>query len=113
MLDTMAEPSGSNAGSFEERWLFKEILVFVAGLSTVVIASGCTARALSSHPSYAFVDTLGDNVELRHYGPRFVADVVVTGEERRARSVGFRKLAAFIFGDNRARQSISMTAPVA
>jgi hypothetical protein len=92
-----------------------EVLMLLTGLSTAFFASGCSTfgiRSGTEQPSYTVVGTLGDNVEIRRYGLRLVAEVVVTGEEERARSAGFRKLAAFIFGDNRARQSISMTAPV-
>ena len=92
-----------------------EVLMLLTSLSTSFFASGCSTfgiRSGTEQPSYRIVDTLADNVDVRRYGPRLVAEVVVTGEEERARSAGFRKLAAFIFGDNRARQSISMTAPV-
>ncbi len=61
---------------------------------------------------YTVVDTIDDNVEIRRYGSRLAAEVVVSGDEDEARSAGFRKLAAFIFGENQARQSIAMTAPV-
>ncbi len=87
----------------------------VAGMSIGLLVSGCSAfgiRSGTEQPSYEVVDTLGDNVEIRQYGPRIAAEVVVAGEEGQARSAGFRKLAAFIFGDNRTRQSIAMTAPV-
>lgn len=57
---------------------------------------------------------LGDGVELRQYGPRIAAETTVqTTEEERARNVGFRRLARYIFGGNHRDESISMTAPVA
>lgn len=41
-----------------------------------------------------------------------LAEVTVVGDRRRANSIGFRKLAAFIFGDNVASESVAMTSPV-
>ncbi len=56
---------------------------------------------------------LTDVVELRTYGPRLAAETTVAAEEGRARNVGFRRLANYIFGANHRDQNISMTAPVA
>ncbi len=51
--------------------------------------------------------------EIRDYQAAVVAEVNVTGDQREAASKGFRLLAGYIFGGNRRRQSIAMTAPVA
>ncbi|HKV19604.1 MAG TPA: heme-binding protein [Mycobacterium sp.] len=57
---------------------------------------------------------VGDGVELRQYGPRIAAETtVVSRDEELARSIGFRKLARYIFGGNHREEAISMTAPVA
>lgn len=53
-----------------------------------------------------------DNVEIRHYGPRVAAQTIVDADQHRARDIGFRRLAGYIFGGNRDNSSISMTAPV-
>ncbi len=77
--------------------------------------SACTLfgdRSGTEEPPYTVVDTLAESIEVRRYGPRLAAEVVVTGDEEETRSAGFRKLAAFIFGDNRGEKSIAMTAPV-
>lgn len=50
--------------------------------------------------------------ELRDYPPLVAAEVVVPGSRDQASNAGFRLLAAYIFGGNRSRQSIAMTAPV-
>ncbi len=52
-------------------------------------------------------------VEIREYGPRTAAETTVQDDEVAARGDGFRRLAAYIFGANTAKQSIAMTAPVA
>ena len=52
-------------------------------------------------------------VEVRRYGPRIAAETTVSADEDRARNVGFRRLANYIFGANHRDEAISMTAPVA
>lgn len=111
----MAKLGGSHGQGSANGSRLMAVLIVVAGLSMGLLVSGCSAfgiRSGTEQPSYEVVETLGDNVEIRQYGPRLAAEVVVAGEEGQARSAGFRKLAAFIFGDNRIRQSIAMTAPV-
>jgi hypothetical protein len=61
-----------------------------------------TYQVVASHPDY----------ELRAYAPYIVAEVEVTGTQASAGNAGFRLLAAYIFGENRSRESIAMTAPV-
>ena len=51
--------------------------------------------------------------EIRDYPALVVAEVTVSGDKKEAASKGFRLLAGYIFGGNKRRQSIGMTAPVA
>lgn len=51
--------------------------------------------------------------ELRDYSAHVVAEVTIAGDQKQAGNKGFRVLAAYIFGANKQRQSIAMTAPVA
>lgn len=61
----------------------------------------------------AFRSVLQDGAfEIRDYPALVVAEVTVTGGQKEAASKGFRLLAGYIFGGNRGRQSIAMTAPV-
>ncbi|MGV0852373.1 SOUL family heme-binding protein [Mycolicibacterium phlei] len=55
---------------------------------------------------------LTGRVELRRYGPRIAAETTVDADEERARNIGFRRLAGYIFGANHRNESIAMTAPV-
>ena len=50
--------------------------------------------------------------EVRDYASLVVAEVTVSGDQKEAASRGFRLLAGYIFGGNKRRQSIAMTAPV-
>ena len=50
--------------------------------------------------------------EVRDYGPMIAAEVQVRGERRNAIREGFRLLAAYIFGANRASAKVEMIAPV-
>lgn len=68
-------------------------------------------RSGTEEPRHSVIARLGP-VEIRAYAPRLAASVTVTGNEVYARSTGFRRLAAFIFGANMANSSIAMTAPV-
>ena len=53
-----------------------------------------------------------NNYEIRSYPSMLVAEVTVMGNRDQASTRGFRKLAAYIFGDNISSESISMTSPV-
>lgn len=72
---------------------------------------GSPAMAVEEPP---FKTVLRDgNFEIRDYPSLIVAEVTVTGNQREASGKGFRLLAGYIFGGNKRRQSIAMTAPVA
>ncbi|MFN8946161.1 MAG: SOUL family heme-binding protein, partial [Alphaproteobacteria bacterium] len=94
---------------------------FVARTFMVVAAALVTAAALitvgpasadTEEPRHTIVERLGE-IEIRQYGTRLAADVIVTGDEEDARSNGFRLLADYIFGNNSKKSDIAMTAPVA
>jgi len=50
--------------------------------------------------------------ELRLYSSRIVAETIVEGDFSEVGNEGFRRLVAYIKGDNEKKESISMTAPV-
>lgn len=61
----------------------------------------------------AYTATLQDGAfEVREYAAQVVAEVTVPGDRSEAANAGFRLLAGYIFGGNRRKQSIPMTAPV-
>ncbi|MCR4400399.1 MAG: heme-binding protein [Syntrophomonadaceae bacterium] len=62
-------------------------------------------------PAYT-VERRDGNFEIRRYPHYILAQVDVPGDYRDAIGAGFRILAHYIFGGNRRRSSIPMTAPV-
>ena len=85
-------------------------------LLTAVVQGACSVvgiRSGTEEPRYHVVESIAPDVEVRRYEPSLAAEVTVPGEEEAARSTGFRRLAAFIFGDTSDGRTIAMTAPVA
>lgn len=81
--------------------------LMVAGCSVVGIRSG------TETPDYTVVERLGEDVEIRRYEPRLAAQVTLPRrDDWDARSKGFRILADYIFGNNKPKEEIAMTAPV-
>ncbi len=62
-------------------------------------------------PSYSVVEKRA-GYELRRYDQYIVAETAVTGDVRTAIEEGFRRIAGYIFGGNKTKASIAMTAPV-
>jgi len=82
----------------------------------VLVLSGCSFVGIRSgydQPRYEVVDRVDPGVEVRRYGPRLAAETTVAAADAEAgRNAAFRLLAAYIFGENRAKDEIAMTAPV-
>ena len=62
-------------------------------------------------PKYQVLES-EDDFELRQYEPYIVAETYVDSDFEDAGNEGFRRLAGYIFGSNRSRQKLEMTAPV-
>lgn len=85
-------------------------------VTTALAAAGSLIgiRAGWEQPAYDVIDRVGEEVEIRRYGPRLVAETMVAAtDEERGRNDAFRILAAYIFGENRASSEVAMTTPVA
>jgi hypothetical protein len=78
------------------------------------LLGACTVLGMrtTEEPAFTVIARVGE-AEIRRYGARLLAEVEVEGSEQAARNQGFRPLAAYIFGENRAAERIGMTAPVA
>ncbi len=86
----------------------------IAGLGIAAVAGtvGYAQRG-SEEPAYSIV-LEQDDFELREYEPMIVAEVTHSGDRRRASGQSFRRLAAYIFAQDRPAggERIAMTAPV-
>ena len=90
----------------------------IAALTSLLVLGGCTVFGIRSgtpQPDYTVTGRVGA-VQLRAYGPRLAAETTVKGGEIDSRSIGFRRLASYIFGANTkpggGSGKIAMTAPV-
>lgn len=87
----------------------------LAGLGAVAMGSAVAYAQYSDteEPAHEVLKS-EDLFELRDYEPMIVAEVTVTGDRRSARGQGFRRLAAYIFAQDRpdGGEKIAMTAPV-
>lgn len=86
------------------------LLGFVAALSA--LATACAGVTRVAEPPYT-VEFREGSLEVRTYGPRVVAETEVAGSFGDAGNEGFRRLAGYIFGKNKRKSEIAMTAPVA
>jgi effector-binding domain-containing protein len=89
--------------------LFKK-LYFVLLTLTFITVGEKSAVAIEEVP-YAVIEQNGA-FELRQYPPHIVAETTVEGAFDQVGNEGFRRLADYINGENRSKQSIAMTAPV-
>ena len=90
--------------------------LIAAGVGLAVVGSAAAYAQYSNieQPGYEAVTSDGP-YELREYAPMLVAEVTHTGERSRALSAGFRRLAAYIFAQDRPganSEKIAMTSPV-
>jgi hypothetical protein len=86
------------------------LLASAAGVGAWVLAGLWFKRGVEE-PRYALLSS-DHGIEVRRYEPTIVAVTDVEGEREAALSEGFRRLAGYIFGKNRGKTKIAMTAPV-
>jgi hypothetical protein len=104
----MASASITDTGGNMLRDIDKKSLLI---LTILLFACGDNALALEE-PEFEVVAERGA-YEIRRYDPYIVAEVDVSAEtERGAGNAAFRILAGYIFGDNKPRTKMAMTAPV-
>lgn len=65
----------------------------------------------TEEPKYSVLQSYND-IEIRQYEPKIVAETVIQAERDRANKAAFSILAAYIFGENTSVTKIAMTAPV-
>lgn len=92
------------------------ILKWVAASIALAAMGGAALHAQyrgTEEPAYEVIIS-DKRFELREYAPMIVAEVTHEGERRRASGASFRRLAAYIFAQDRPAggEAIAMTAPV-
>lgn len=87
----------------------KKIVSLLSGLSL----AACSVVGVRSSAEPSYQTQLQDGpFEIRTYPALWVAETAVAGDYSDASSVGFRRLAGYIFGQNDRQEKIAMTAPV-
>ena len=81
--------------------------------STFLLSGAVTGAQATEQPKYTVFDQIQGGMEIRRYASRTIAEVVIPKKgESQTRRQAFRILAGYIFGKNRAKAKIAMTAPV-
>ena len=105
-------PAGVNGGRTGYAWrMLGKIGSLVARVAEEA-GSVVGLRFGTEEPRYTS-EKVTHGLEIRNYGPRIAAETTVFGDEDKALSDGFRRLAGYIFGGNHGNAKIAMTAPVA
>ncbi|MEJ2603351.1 MAG: heme-binding protein [Gammaproteobacteria bacterium] len=78
----------------------------------IIITLSLTGTAMAYEEPEFRVISEHEEYEIRAYAPYLVAETVVEGDYGDSGSRGFRILAGYIFGDNKAAEKMAMTAPV-
>jgi hypothetical protein len=94
-------------------WLIDKKRPGLAAGITFFVTSFFGVNMSTEQQRYDVIERIGSNIEIRQYPTRIVAETTVDATKSdNPRGDGFRTVAAYIFGANKARQKIDMTAPV-
>ena len=75
--------------------------------------AGCSMLGIRNSAEAAYTLILQDgDIEIRAYRPLFIAETNVDADYANSGSIGFNRLAGYIFGNNRQQQKLAMTTPV-
>ena len=86
-------------------------LVFAVFATMLITACSVMGIRSTAEPNYVVLQT-EDRFEVRHYDAIVIAETLVDAGFDEAGDIGFRRLFAYISGDNQSAAEISMTAPV-
>jgi hypothetical protein len=86
-------------------------LIIIGTMSFMSTACSLFGSGSEEQPAYTII-LEDDNYEIRLYAPYIAAKTKIDGDFKEAQSAGFRILAGYIFGKNKSKDKISMTAPV-
>jgi hypothetical protein len=92
--------------------MLQSLLNFLSSIAFFV-SSTFGINMSTEQQRYEVIERIGKNIEIRQYPTRIVAETTVNASiSDNPRGDAFRIVAAYIFGANKARQKIDMTAPV-
>ena len=82
-------------------------------LLTIIPLTSCSVFGVGDYeePNYTVI-LEEDNFQVRKYSSTLVAQTTTLGNYKETSSQGFERLAGYIFGENIAKEKISMTTPV-
>ena len=87
----------------------KSSLYITIGMVSFILPS-CVTVGIEK-PKYKVIEKEG-RLEIRAYPPQIAAETLVQADFDKSGNIAFRRLFKYISGQNRAKQSIAMTAPV-
>ena len=78
-----------------------------------ILQTGCSVLGIrtAEEARYKVVSQDG-RFQVREYADAVIAETVVDADYQKAQSIAFRRLAGYIFGKNKSKEQIPMTAPV-
>lgn len=82
-------------------------------LISTIFLSGCSVVGIrtAEEPNYQVLQDYG-HIQIRHYPALLIAETEVNADYNNSSNQAFKRLAGYIFGENKKQQKMSMTAPV-
>ncbi|MGB5395939.1 MAG: heme-binding protein [Gammaproteobacteria bacterium] len=91
----------------------KRLLYMIFGALILQLSTGCSLVGINNVEEATYTVAIKqDNFELRDYDPMIIVETTIDDDFENAGSQAFRRLFAYISGDNVANSEIAMTAPV-
>lgn len=92
--------------------MIQSVINFISSLGFALVAV-FGINLGTEGPHYEVVQRMSDNVEIRRYAARVVAETTVDADHYdNPRREAFGRIAGYIFGANKGRRKIEMTSPV-
>lgn len=91
----------------------KRLYITASGVLILLVSSGCSVVGINNVEEAAYTVVIkDDNFELRDYDPMVIVETTIDDDFENAGNKAFRRLFAYITGNNVANSEIAMTAPV-
>ena len=91
-----------------KKWVITILIILIV---TIGFASVGLFMSNVEQPKYEVIESQG-NIEIRQYQPMIIAEIAIEDNRKEAIKSGFKILASYIFGNNKSKKNVSMTAPV-